>query len=196
MDKNEILSALEPLVKALDDTSIAYFIGGSIASSAYGLARATMDVDMIVNLKPFQIQSFAEMLKEEYYVDIEKIAQAVNNKSSFNILHLPTMLKIDFFILKEQPYPTKSFERRVLNTLDESEDSIKVFLCSPEDIIISKLDWFRLSNETSERQWLDILGVIKVQKDNLDKKYLKHWAQQLNLLELLQKAFNQSEVIL
>ena len=196
MDKNEILSALEPLVKALDDTSIAYFIGGSIASSAYGLARATMDVDMIVNLKPFQIQSFVKMLKEEYYVDIEMIAQAVNNKSSFNILHLPTMLKIDFFILKEQPYSIKSFERRVLNTLDDSEDSIKVFLCSPEDIIISKLDWFRLSNETSERQWLDILGVIKVQKDNLNRKYLKHWTEQLNLLELLQKAFNQSEVIL
>ena len=196
MDKNEIISALEPLIKALDDTSIAYFIGGSIASSAYGLARATMDVDMVVNLKPFQIQSFAKMLKEEYYVDIEMIAQAVNNQSSFNILHLPTMLKIDFFILKEQPYSIKSFERRVLNTLDDSEDSIKVFLCSPEDIIISKLDWFRLSNETSERQWLDILGVIKVQKDNLDKKYLKHWAEQLNLLELLQKAFNQSEVML
>lgn len=196
MDKNEIISALEPLIKALNDTSIDYFIGGSIASSAYGLARATMDVDMILNLKPFQIQSFVKMLKEEYYVDIEMIAQAVNTKSSFNILHLPTMLKIDFFILKGQPYPIKSFERRVLNTLDDSEDSIKVFLCSPEDIIISKLDWFSLSNETSERQWLDILGVIKVQKDNLDKKYLKHWAEQLNLLELLQKAFNQSDVIL
>lgn len=196
MDKNEIISALEPLIKALDDISIPYFIGGSIASSAYGLARATMDVDMILNLKPFQVQDFVNKLKGDFFVDEEMIIQAIKTDTSFNILHLPTMLKIDFFILKKQPYQIKSFERRKLNSLEDSRDSVKIFLCSPEDIIISKLEWFRLSNETSERQWLDILGVIKVQSDSLDKNYLKYWAKELNLFELLQKAFGQAEVIL
>ncbi len=194
MDKKNILSALEPVIKALEESSIAYFIGGSIASSAYGTARATMDVDMILNLKPFQVQTFVDKLKKEYYIDVEMINDALINKSSFNILHLDSMLKIDFFILKDQPYPLKSFERRKQSSFEDSDESIKVFLCSSEDIIISKLEWFKLSDETSERQWSDILGVIKVQKNKLDKEYLKFWAEQLKLLELIQKAFQQSEV--
>ena len=193
MVKNEILNAMEPVVKALDESSIGYFIGGSIASSAYGIARATMDVDMILNIAPFQVKSFVDKLKGEYYIDIEMINDALINKSSFNILHLDSMLKIDFFILKDQTYPLNAFKRRVQSSLDDSDDSIKVFLCSPEDIIIFKLEWFKLSDESSERQWSDIIGVIKVQKNNLDKEYLKHWAIQLDLFNLLQKAFEQSE---
>ena len=193
MDKNEILIALEPAVKALDEFSIGYFIGGSIASSAYGIARATMDVDMILNIAPFQVKPFVDKLKGEYYIDIEMINDALVNKSSFNILHLDSMLKIDFFILKDQTYPLNSFQRRIQSSLNDSDDSIKVFLSSPEDIIISKLEWFKLSDESSERQWSDILGVVKVQKNNLDKEYLKHWAIQLDLFSLLQKAFEQSE---
>ncbi|MEO8231754.1 MAG: hypothetical protein ABI638_05705 [Ignavibacteriota bacterium] len=193
MDKNGILSALEPVFKALDESSIGYFIGGSIASSAYGIARATMDVDMILNIAPFQVKSFFDKLKGKYYIDIEIINDALVNKSSFNILHLDSMLKIDFFILKDQTYPLNAFQRRIQSSLDDSDDSVKVFLCSPEDIIISKLEWFKLSDESSERQWSDILGVVKVQKNNLDKEYLKHWAIQLDLFNLLQKAFEQSE---
>ena len=182
------------MVKALDEASIGYYVGGSIASSAYGIARATMEVDMILKLNPFQVQNFVYKLKNEYYIDVEMINDALINKTSFNILHLDSMLKIDFFILKDESYSLKSFERKIKNSLDDSDESIKIFLCSPEDIIISKLKWFNLSDETSERQWLDILGVIKVQKNNLDREYLKYWADQLDLLELLHKAFQQSEV--
>ena len=73
--------------------------------------------------------------------------------------------------------------------LEDDEKTISIYLCSPEDIILNKLEWFKLGDEASEKQWSDILGVIKVQSDNLDKDYLKYWAKQLEVSELLVKAF-------
>lgn len=193
MDKNEIVKALEPVIKILDESGINYFIGGSIASSAYGIARATLDVDMIVQLKQIQADILVEKLSSEYYIDAEMITNAIKDKSSFNIIHLESMLKMAFFISQDLAFDLKSFERKTQNNLDESDESIKIYLSSAEDIILSKLNWFNLSNQTSEKQWQDIMGVIKVQKNNLDKEYLKHWAIQLDLFSLLQKAFEQSE---
>ena len=192
MDKNEIVSALEPVIKLLDESGINYFIGGSIASSAYGIARATLDVDMIVQLKPLHANLLVEKLGGEFYIDVEMITNAISNKSSFNIIHLASMLKIDFFISKDLPYELKSFERKCPSELDESDNSIKIYLSSPEDIILSKLNWFNLSNQTSEKQWQDIMGVIKVQQNKLDKEYLYHWAKQLSILELLEKVYKES----
>jgi hypothetical protein len=194
MKKNEIILALEPVLKVLEELSISYFIGGSIASSAYGIARATLDVDMIIQLKPFLVERFVEKLKDKYYIDDVMISEALKTNSSFNILHLETMLKIDFFTLKNYPYDLSAFERRNEIELEVSPDSLKIFLNSPEDVILSKLQWFKLSDETSEKQWTDILGVVKVQKEKLDLLYLTKWAKQLDLFPLLEKVLAQADL--
>ncbi len=194
MKKNEIISALEPVIKVFDELGLLYYIGGSIASSAYGIARATMDVDLILNLDASYIESLLEKLKDNYFIDGEMISDAVKAKSSFNIIHLETMLKIDIFILKDHPYAQKAFERKIKDKLEEEPSAISIYLCSPEDIILCKLDWYKAGSETSERQWMDIIGVIKVQRDNLDKSYLNIWAQKLGLLNLLKKAFQESKL--
>jgi len=111
MIKNEIISAIEPLIKAFDELGISYYIGGSIASSAYGKARATMDVDMVLNLQTFHVKFLSEKLNKIYYLDEEMILDAIKTGSSFNLIHLETMLKIDAFILKVQPYQQTAFER-------------------------------------------------------------------------------------
>ena len=91
------------------------------------------------------------------------------------------------FILIDKPYPQKAFERKRIDTLDDEADSIKMYLCSPEDIILNKLEWYK-AEISFERQWLDVLGVIKVQGDSLELEYMKRWAKELDVLDLLEKA--------
>jgi len=133
-------------------------------------------------------------LKEEYFIDAEMINDALITKTSFNILHLKTMLKIDVFILKDKPYQQKAFERKIKDRLEEKPDALSVYLCSPEDVIINKLEWYKSGGEISERQWLDILGVIKVQGNSLDKEYLTKWSKELGVEDLLKKSFNESNL--
>jgi hypothetical protein len=188
---NEIISALEPIIKVFDELKILYYIGGSIASSAYGTARSTLDVDLITNLLPLHVKPLTKKLKDEYYIDSQMITNAIETKSSFNLLHLKSMLKIDVFILKDRTYSYKEFERKIKDKLEEDEKTISIYLCSPEDIILNKLEWYKLGGEMSERQWSDILGVIKVQNEKLDIEYLKRWSKQLQIFDLLLKSFSE-----
>ncbi len=194
MQKNEIATALEPVINAFNELGLSYYIGCSIASSAYGIARSTLDVDLVLELNTFHIQPLVNKLKGEYYIETEMIKDAIKKKTSFNIIHLKSMLKIDVFILKDQLYSKKAFERKIKDKLDDEVESINIYLCSPEDIILHKLEWFKSGGEVSERQWLDILGVIKIQFENLDKNYLKMWAKQLGVLSLLEKSFSECNI--
>lgn len=189
MNKPDILTAVEPVVKAFDKLGVPYYIGGSVASSAYGIARMTLDVDMVSILAQQDVPAFVEMLKQDYYISEEMISDAIQRKSSFNIIHLETMLKVDIFITKDRPYNEEVFKRKRKETLDDEQGSAEVYLASSEDIILNKLDWYHLGGDVSEQQWNDIMGVIKVQSELLDKKYLSHWAEELGLSELLDKAF-------
>ena len=188
MNKSNIATILEPVVKTFEELGVLYYVGGSVASSAYGIARATLDVDLVSNLQSHQVNLLVEKLKPAYFIDSKMILDAIKTGSSFNIIHLDSMMKIDFFILIDKPYPQKAFERKRIDTLDDEADSIKMYLCSPEDIILNKLEWYKAGNQVSERQWLDVLGVIKVQGDSLELEYMKRWAKELDVLDLLEKA--------
>jgi hypothetical protein len=194
MQKNEITVALEPVINAFNDLGLSYYIGGSIASSAYGIARSTLDVDLILELDTSLIQPLVNKLKGEYYIDSEMIIDAIKKKTSFNIIHLKSMLKIDVFILKDQLYSKKAFDRKVKDKLDDEAESINIYLCSPEDIILHKLEWFKSGGEVSERQWLDILGVIKIQFEKLDNDYLKMWGKKIGVFSLLEKSFSECNI--
>lgn len=194
MAKSEMSLALEPLIKIFEELGISYYIGGSIASSVYGIARATMDIDIVSNLRPHQVGLLKEKLGSNYFIDEEMILEAIRNYTSFNLIHLKTMLKIDVFILKEKDYYQKAFERKRKDTIDEDIDSIQIYICSAEDIILNKLEWYKAGGEVSERQWLDILGVIKVQGNSLDLEYLKLWAEKIGVSSLLKKALDESSI--
>lgn len=189
----DIFLAVKPVLEAFENLSIPYYIGGSVASSIYGMARATMDVDIVADLKISHITRLKQILENEYYIDDEMIADAIRTNSSFNLIHLETMIKIDVFIQKEDPYAKMALQRKRKDTLEELSN-VELYFSSPEDIIIAKLQWYRIGDFVSERQWLDIIGVIKVQGDLLDKKYLKSWSQKLGLSSLMQKAFEEADV--
>jgi hypothetical protein len=101
------------------------------------------------------------------------------------------MIKLDVFVLKNTLYDKKAFERRLIDTLDD-EMNYKFYLSSPEDVIPNKLKWFRDGGEVSERQWNDILGVVKTQQNLLDKNYLEKWAKELGVIDLLNKIFGEA----
>lgn len=196
MKRSDIIRAIQPVVDAFDELGILYYIGGSVASSSYGIARTTIDIDLVLNLGLNDIKPLVEKLKKEYFIDSEMIKDAIKTKSSFNIIHLETMMKIDIFILKDNYFHKEVFNRKRKDILQDENEEIKIFLCSPEDIILNKLEWYELGGRISERQWLDILGVIKVQNKLLDKNYLLKWAEELKLIDLLKKAFEECALVL
>jgi hypothetical protein len=104
------------------------------------------------------------------------------------------MLKVDIFILNEREYYQKAFERRRKNYISDDPDSVQVYLASAEDIILTKLEWYKEGGRVSERQWKDILGVIKVQGNLLDKEYLTMWAKEIGVLDLLNLALKEGQI--
>ena len=189
MKQPDIVVALDAVIACFEKLGIDYYIGGSVASSAYGIARATMDVDIVANVEAGQVDRFVEVLETDYYIDAGMIREAIRRSTSFNLIHLETMIKIDVFIAKDQPYDSEAFARRQADTLDE-EGSRKFYLSSPEDVVLNKLQWYQKGGSVSEQQWRDVLGVLKVQGDKLDLEYLKYWASRLNLSDLLNRSFD------
>jgi len=194
MKNPDIIEVLRPIIEAFEKLSVSYYIGGSVASSLYGIARATMDVDLVAAIKAEHIIPLKSSLEHDYYIDEEMISEAIRQKSSFNLIHLETMIKIDVFIFKDEPYQNEALQRKRIDSIEEGETSDKFYFSSPEDIILNKLQWYEIGGRVSERQWLDIIGVIKIQGNLLDTDYLQHWAKELHLLELLEKAYQDAGI--
>ncbi len=194
MKKPDIIIALDMVIDCFEELGIPYYIAGSVASSAYGIARATMDVDLVADIEIPRVDRLVKALKTDYYIDAEAVKDAIHRSASFNLIHLETMIKIDVFVVKDQPYDSEALTRRQRDTLDE-ESSRKFYLSSPEDVILSKLQWYHKGGSVSQQQWKDVLGVLKVQAEKLDLKYLKHWASRLNISDLLSRSFDDAGVI-
>lgn len=192
MKQPDVVVALEPLIKVLNRLNIPYYVGGSIASSTYGAFRATRDIDMVFDLNPKYVDELVNSLKSQYYIDKSMILEAIRRRSSFNLIHLETMFKIDVFVLKERTFDHESFQRKKENKIDEGMH-LTVYVASPEDVILHKLEWYRAADHVSDHQWNDVLGVLKVQGDQLDMAYMKSWAKKLGVLDLLEKALSEVE---
>jgi hypothetical protein len=193
MSAQDYSAPLTPLIEAFVSLGVAYHIGGSVASTTFGITRTTLDIDLVADIRLEHIHPLVEHLQSEYYIDEDMIRDAVRDKSSFNLIHLPTMFKVDVFILKATPYDQQAFLRADIRSLDNDPDSAPFFIESAEDVVLNKLRWYRLGGEVSERQWNDVIGVLRVQFHALDVDYLQHWASELGVLDLLSKAMEQVE---
>jgi hypothetical protein len=187
MTQRDELVAVEPVADALESLGIEFYVGGSVASSAYGVSRSTADVDLVAAIGLEHVDALVARLEASYYVEATQIAQAIRSRTSFNVLHLETMYKVDVFVMKDRPFDQEA--RRRTRSMSLAEDSDRLFaIASPEDTILSKLEWYREGGEQSERQWMDVAGVIRVQRDTLDRAYLASWAERLGVTDLLQRA--------
>jgi hypothetical protein len=183
-----IFQALDPVIRALDALGIPYQIVGSVASSAYGIARATLDVDLTADFIGSQVSPLCERLRNEFYLDEDRVRDAAERRSSFNAIHLESMVKVDVFVLKFNAYDQAAFARRRVEDFGENLAARTLCIASPEDVILTKLDWYHQGGRVSERQWNDVLGVLKVQHASLDMDYMNKWAETLGLSDLLTQA--------
>ena len=138
------------------------------------------------------VESFVSRLGDKYYVSQPAIEDAINRKSCFNIIHLVSSFKVDIFIPKNRAFDKSSMSRAIYGRVDIQSD-FEVPIASPEDTILSKLEWYRLGNEVSPRQWDDVTRVMKVLGQTVDQEYLKYNAAELGVIDLLQKLLGELE---
>jgi len=192
MNDSQDIAVLQKLIDVLDKLNIAYAIGGSFASSAYGTPRFTQDADITVESFEKISDKFFEAMKIDFYISKDAMCLAIQSRTSFNVIHFATAFKIDIFIRKDNELQRLMFSHSRKLPLGENEK--KASFVSPEDIILLKLDWFKQSGCDSERQLSDVRGVLAAQKENLDFDYLTDWAKKLGLSELLKKAMLESDL--
>jgi hypothetical protein len=181
------------VASAFEEMRVRYFLGGSMASSAHGVYRATNDADFVAALLPSHASILVGILGDAFYADEPAIRAAIEQQASFNLIHLESMLKIDVFVLKSDAFSKSQILRCTKVPLAEPP-APEIFLASPEDTILAKLDWYRQGGKTSEQQWKDILGVLKVQAERLDQVYLREWAAELRITDLLEHAFDDAGI--
>ena len=174
------------VTNALEKMGILYAVGGSLSSSVHGIMRSTLDVDIIADLHLEHIQPLVEVLSADFYADDEMMREAIAYQSSFNLIHYETAFKVDIFIPKKRSFDRRQLERRIASIIS-TEPEQSVYVTSPEDIILSKLEWYRMGSEVSDRQWRDILGVVKTRRGQLDMKYLRQGALELGVDDLLKR---------
>ena len=184
---NELSAVVLIVTNALEALDAPYFIGGSLATALHGVARTTLDVDIVADLRLQHVDRFITLLGDSFYADAEMIRDAILHQSSFNLIHLRTMFKVDVFVGRSRPFDRAQFKRRIQYRLAGTTDSI-AYVSTPEDNILAKLEWYRLGGEVSDRQWQDITNVIKVQRERLDLPYLRRWAKNLAVADLLERA--------
>lgn len=180
------------VIEVLDALGVPYIIVGSTASIVHGTMRTTVDADLVAEINLEHIEPLVAALNDEFYIEPEQIRDAIRRRRSFNLIHQRSMFKVDVFIPQGRHFDQVQFSRRVERVISQNPER-SVWLVSAEDVVLSKLEWFRSGGEVSERQWRDVLGVIKTQAENLDLEYMREMATRIAVGDLLERAFEQAE---
>jgi hypothetical protein len=172
----------------LESLALPYLVGGSMASIVYGEARMTNDLDLVVGLSEAHVSDFVAAFQDEFYVDEMAVRRAVRERSSFNLIHLATMFKVDVFIHRADDWAHEQMQRAEARALLAGDDTTIRKVASAETMVLQKLLWFRKGGEVSDRQWRDVQGMLKVQAVRIDVEYLRQWAAKLQISDLLERA--------
>lgn len=166
---------------------VAYVIGGSFASSVHGEPRSTNDIDMVADLQHADIDRFVDAMSPDCYVSREAVAEAVPAGGAFNVIHMATAVKVDNFVAGSDAFDRERLRRRIPVTFSSDPDSVTLFVDTAEDTVLRKLEWYRRGKESSERQWRDVVGIVETQGSRLDRDYLREWASNLGVSDLVER---------
>lgn len=175
----------------LERTGVAYVAAGSLASSVHGAPRSTDDIDIVADLRPQHVQPLLSALGSAYYVDGGAVREAVAQGGTFNAIHLTTAVKVDVFVVGADPFDAERVAqgRRARVLQDPPRD---IWIDTPEHTVLRKLEWFRRGGEASERQWRDVIGVLRAQGERLDSGRMSSWAARLGIGDLLDRAVREA----
>jgi hypothetical protein len=185
--------AFARLLEVLHRLEVPYAVGGSLASSAHGIPRTALDIDLVVDLSVAQIEPFAQELRRcDFHADPEQIREAFAQPCAASLVHLQTAWKFDLFPLQSDEYSQASFARRTfIEIATDAPGRVKcavlsAAVLSAEDTLLRKLEFYRAEGESSDRQWTDLRGICAVTGAELDLGYLRRWAQFLWVSDLLE----------
>ena len=184
---------LAVLAAALERLGIRYFVSGGLASATHGQPRLTEDVDLVIELGAEQVDALKRELGADFEVDEIALSDAARAFASDNIFYLPDFTRFDLHVAKRTEFVQLQLERRRLVELPGS-GGIRVAIATAEDIVLSKLEWYRKGNEVSTKQWEDILGILRVRAGDLDQAYMQAWAQRLCVSDLLMRALREGDL--
>lgn len=170
-----------------DRLGVSYLVAGSLASSAHGEPRSTNDVDFVADVAPHHIAPLFAALGSEFYVDEDAVREAVRSGGTFNLIHFTTTVKVDVFVTGTDAFDAERLSQRMRIQLGAGTES-NVWVDAPEYTVLRKLEWYRRGGEVSERQWRDVLGVLRAQGARLDADRLNGWADRLGVRDLLDRA--------
>jgi hypothetical protein len=179
---------LDTIIQILNQLNIAYMLTGSVASSFYGEPRSTHDIDFVAVILPHDAKKLAKSFDpNRYYISEENIQEAIAQKTPFNLIDSHTGLKADFWPLKSDSFHQTCFDRRKKCKIF----GIDTYIATPEDLILTKLEWCKLSGG-SEMQFKDALGIYEVQRKDLDLEYICKWSGHLGVKDLVDKLIEKS----
>jgi hypothetical protein len=179
------------LGRVLERLGVRYCIGGSVASSVYGEVRTTLDVDVVAELGLQHVDALVAATRPDFHIVEESVRRAVRDRSSFNLIHEGMLVKADVHISPDDRLHREQLARGRRVAL-RAEPGSEVRLASPEDVVIHKLRWYRMGEGVSDRQWRDVVGVLKVQGATLDRAYLTRTADEQGLADLLARAWSEA----
>ncbi len=189
-DTDDIIAALSPVTAVFRKLGVGHYVGGSVASTFHGAIRSTLDVDVVCDLRTDQVDAFLSAFDDDFYVSGSAVRDAVNRRSSFNLIHLPTSFKVDVFVSRGRPFDREAMKRATPCILRE-EDRFTAPIASAEDSIVFKLEWYRPGDEVSERQWDDVSRLVQLLGDSLDIPHMHRMAESIGVDDLLDRLLGQ-----
>ena len=174
--------------EALDAIGVGHTIGGSIAASFAGEPRSTIDIDFVVALNRSQVAPLVAALPD-FYVAEEALYRAVESRGTANLIHQASQIKVDMFVAGGTPLDAQQLARRLRIEVRPGQ---VIYIHPPEDVLLQKLRWYQMGREVSDRQWRDIIGIIRTQGDRLDRDYLTVNAPILGVDRELERALQES----
>ena len=170
---------LSRLIRALERAGVPHMLAGSFASGIHGVPRSTRDVDLIIDPTVATLDRFLAVLGgEEFYVNPSVARDELAHRGQFNVIDIATSWKADLIFRRNRPFDRVEFERRA----PEKLLGVTVFVASPEDTVLAKLEWAKLGG--GDQQLRDVHGIIQVQGEMLDRAYIDSWLDDLGIRDL------------